>query len=70
MGKKPGKNVRETIKKIREDMKTDPALRKAVKNNHIRVLASYDLELPEIIEAYDQRCRGAGGTCPATSMTG
>ncbi len=70
MDRKSREKVRRTLAKIREDMKTDPALRKAVKKNHVRVLASYNLELPEVIEAYDQRCRGAGGTCPATSMTG
>ena len=70
MDEKSREKVRKTLAKIRQDMKTDPVLRRAVKKNHIRVLANYNLKLPEIIEAHDQRCRGAGGTCPATSMTG
>ncbi len=57
------KKIRDTIKKIRADMEDDPILRKAVKENHIRVLHERGgLNLGEIIMAHDM-----GGWCPGST---
>jgi hypothetical protein len=71
MDAKHRKKARDAIKKIRADMEINPKLRKAVKQNYIRVLAEHGkLNLAEIIEAHDTRCQGSAGSCPATSLTG
>jgi hypothetical protein len=66
MNAKLRKKTRETVEKIHADMQTDPTLRKAVKENPVRVLADRGLDLKEIIRVYDTGWRG---WCPGGSPT-
>lgn len=72
MDAKTQTKIRNAVKKIRADVAKDPAIRKQLAQNHIRVLAERGgLTLPEIIAAHDMWCDGTTGTCPqALTMSG
>ena len=72
MDAKTRTRIRNAVKKIHSDMKSDPELRKQVAQNHVRVLSERGgLNLSEIVVAHDMFCEGTTGTCPQSlTMSG
>jgi hypothetical protein len=65
MDPKVRSKVRAAVKKIKEDMKSDPDLRQRVDENHVRVLVEHGkLNFKEVVAADDIKwCPGATQTC-------
>ena len=70
MNEQQRQKIHDTVKKIQADMQRDPALREAVKTNHIRVLADRGLDLEHIAAAHDMDwCKLGSPTTPCTPVS-
>lgn len=65
MNAKLKKKTRDALAQMQADMRKDPKLREAAKNNPVRVLRDRGLNLEEMVAAYDAREQW----CPAGSPT-